>query len=110
MKDNIMSHNLLSIIKDSLNGADLTYEQANKIAESYHVILVPTGMGDTCDEKLTLAPLKYFFPEFNWRVILAHDRQYTRFVVSIQNPDPREYNEMSKNGFWDDYGIYQVNL
>lgn len=50
--------------------------------------------------------LQQEFPRFRWRIVQCHDRPGTYFALSIDSPDPREYEEMAKLGAWDEDGVY----
>ena len=54
-----------------------------------------------------VSALQREFPKFKWRVVQCHDRRQTYFALTIDDPDAREYAEMSRRGSWDTDGVYR---
>lgn len=50
-----------------------------------------TGMGRTEDAEAYLDSLSKKFPGHNWRVILDRSGHYTRWVLTVDDKDPREH-------------------
>lgn len=56
-----------------------------------------------------IASLVQKYPGFDFRLIMCHDKTHTYLAITVDNPDPREWNEMAKHGSWDDEGYYTLH-
>lgn len=71
----------------------MTREQAKELCNLFprSAYTRDVGMGSTDDSDYLCGRLKSLFPEFNWRVILDRSGEHTRWVLTIDDNDPREH-------------------
>jgi hypothetical protein len=91
----------------------ITKKQAEVICREFPIdsVLSETGMGKTVSDSdhYTIDALNKEFEPFKFRIILCHNREFTYWALTYKDPDPREYGEMSKKGYWDSMGDYHLN-
>ena len=72
-------------------------------------VATPWGMMHEVNNEFVdnkISSLKKEYPEFDFRLIQCHDKTHTYSAITIDDPDPREWGEMSKHGTWDNEGYY----